>query len=475
MLGAIVARRAKIATSLRRLSCAILLAGLVIVPAEASNYKRIDLAVKELTQAQNSPDNRKQIRFVKSAIDHIRHSKPADEALKQQAVALVQASLNDLTTGDQTKFQTDVAQAITAAEAAAGSSGTATPEAVVTAPAAPASANRPVPTVKLTDAQAAAVVLIKGDNTEGTGFLVKMPEGPAVITNIHVISNNPHVTITTNSGAVIAPLSFEGATDRDMVMIQIKDDHYSYLDLATDIAGTVQPGDEIITPGNSEGGEVMLNTDGKVLGIGPQRIEFDNPVYHGNSGGPVFHVKSGKVIGVVTEAVKVDITDEVDKASFASRQSAIGNSMRYFGLRVDNVPKWEPYDWNRFLNETEFLDQFDNRNHALDTFLNAPDDNKPEDILWKSDEKIVAANNTFYEQAGGGDVSQRTDAYRQFLSDLNDVADTGVSSIQNAGNFYLFDQQRAKDEMAYRKALQVEMDSMGADLSRFGSLARKNN
>ncbi len=44
---------------------------------------------------------------------------------------------------------------------------------------------------KLTEDQARAVVLIKGDKAEGTGFLVKTPTGPVVITNIHVISNNP--------------------------------------------------------------------------------------------------------------------------------------------------------------------------------------------------------------------------------------------------------------------------------------------
>ena len=206
----------------------------------------------------------------------------------------------------------------------------------------PPQPERKAPTVKLTEDQARAVVLIKGDNAEGTGFLVKMPDGPVVLTNIHVISSNPNLKITTSTGVPITIVSYKGATDRDLVMIAIKDGDFKYLDLATDISASVQPGDEVITPGNSEGGEVMLNTDGKILGIGPDRIEFDNPIYHGNSGGPVFHVKSGKVIGIVTQAMKVDTTDALDKASYANRNSAIAHSMRYFGFRSTTSPAGKP-------------------------------------------------------------------------------------------------------------------------------------
>ena len=96
--------------------------------------------------------------------------------------------------------------------------------------------------------------------------------------------------------------------------------------------------------------------------------------------------------------MKVDTTDELDKASFANRASAIGHSMRYFGLRLDTVSAWVALDFRRFQNESIFLDQFDERTRALDSYLNAPDDKKPEDNLWRKDEKIVKANNNYFEQ-----------------------------------------------------------------------------
>jgi S1-C subfamily serine protease len=329
--------------------------------------------------------------------------------------------------------------------------------------------------VALTADQARAVVLIKGDNGEGTGFLVKTADGPAVMTNIHVISNNPNLKITTNTGSLITVLSVKGADDRDMVMMLIKDNKYSYLTLATDVSGTVQPGDAVITPGNSEGGEVMLNTAGKVLGIGPDRIEFDNPIYHGNSGGPVFHVKSGTVIGIVTEGMKVDNTDDLDKASFANRNSAIGHTMRYFGFRIDNVPNWEVYDWRRFQNETAFLDAFEHRNRCLDNFLNAPNDTKPEDLVWEEDDKIMKANSDFFDQAAGSDSSQRMDATRVMWSEFNDIANLDMDAIQNPNNFYSFDRQRAKEAIAYRKALRVELNQISDNVSKLGSMPRQNN
>ena len=404
----------------------------------------------------------------------------------------MKAALTDTKNEDQAKLNDDITHAINTIDSmlakapeknASSSDGTnspqnmPTPSPPTTSTSSPSSppAEHAAP-VNLTEAQTAAVVLIKGDTAEGTGFLVKTADGPTVITNIHVISDNPHLQITTNTGAQVEILSFKGATDRDLAMIAIKDNGYSYLDLATNVPGTVQVGDAVVTPGNSEGGEVMLNTGGKVLGIGPQRVEIDNPIYHGNSGGPIFHVKSGKVIGVVTEAIQVDVTDSLDKASFASRSSAITNSMRYFGMRIDNVPKWEPYDWNRLQTETLFLDQFDKRNRCLDCYLNAPNDNKPEDLLYLEDDKIVKANNDFADQTGGdADISQKMDAVREWQSDMNDIADTDMDAIQNPNNFYTFDQQRANDEIAYRKAIKAELATMGNNFNRISGMARSNN
>jgi hypothetical protein len=302
---------------------------------------------------------------------------------------------------------------------------------------APTPASSGAPAVNLTDAQARAIVVVSGDNAEGTGFLVKSPDGPAVVTNVHVLSNNPHIKITTNAGQPIEFVGLEGAADRDLALILIKDAGYSYLDLATDISNTVAVGDQVITPGNSQGGEVVLNTTGTVLGIGPQRVEFSNPIYHGNSGGPVFHVASGKVIGVVTEAIKVDKTNDLDKSSFAARDSAIKADMRYFGLRLDTVPKWETYDWNRLENETAFLDQFDKRSRCLDSYLNtAATDTSEAGTLYLTDQKLKEANDDCNASLASSGSAGRLDALRTLAFELANLADSRLADISNPQNFY---------------------------------------
>ena len=360
----------------------------------------------------------------------------------------------------------------------AGNFGTPAPAPAAPTPAATPSATTPV---NLSQDQARAVVLIKGDTGEGTGFLVKMKDGPVVITNQHVIANNPNLRITTSNGLTVTPLSFKAATDRDLAMIAIKDAGYSYLTLATDVTA-VSPGDGVVTPGNSEGGEVMLNTNGKVLAIGPDRIEIDNPIYHGNSGGPVYDGKTNQVVGVVTEAMKVDTTDELDKASFSSRSSAIQGSMRYFAMRVDNVPQWEDIDWRGYQGETAFLDKFDQRNRCLDSFLNTDEKQGQSQAdseaanLWRQDTPLVRANEQFVDQSGGNvDTGQKLDALREFLSTIVDLANTDVTAIKNVNNFYSYDRVRAKEEMEYRQAIRDELDRISSNIDRLGHLPRTNN
>jgi S1-C subfamily serine protease len=340
-----------------------------------------------------------------------------------------------------------------------------------------AAANTPPAGGISADKVAQGIVIIKGDNAEGTGFLVKTANGPAVITNQHVLGNNPNLHIQTTTGVVLTPTGVKAATDRDLAMLTIADGPYTYLPLATDLSTIAHANDDVITPGNSEGGDVALTTTGQLVAIGPDRVEINNPIFHGNSGGPVFHVKSGTVIGVVTEAMTVDLSDDLDKASFTSRNSAIKSNKRYFALRIDTVPKWEDVDLRQFENETTFLDKFEEQSERLDSFLNSKQD-KSQSVdakIYEQDERIMTAWQSFQTRLAGADMGGKLDALRQLSFDLGGVADRDLSTVQTQGNFYSYNQHLAHDEADYRVALKKELDDFSSDVNRISFLPRTNN
>ena len=224
---------------------------------------------------------------------------------------------------------------------------------------------------------------------------------------------------------------------------------------------------------------MFLDTSGEIRAIGPQQIEISNPVFHGNSGGPVLHVASGKVVAVVTRGEVVHPTDLFDAASLANAKSAISGSARYFAERVDTVPAWEPYDWNRFLVETTFLFQFHKQSRLLDSLLNgaryelagrATDGDEgyfPNAHLYQEDDRLRGLADAYHNQTHGSDKSEQMDALREFCSDLSDYASTDMAAIKQPDNFYQFDRLRAKEEIAYRQHL---MDELGRAAEKIGDL-----
>ena len=72
---------------------------------------------------------------------------------------------------------------------------------------------------KLTEEQLRAVVLVKGDNAQEMGFVVKMPTGYAVVTHLHFLAANPNVHVVTPAGAVLSTLGLQGASDRDVALV----------------------------------------------------------------------------------------------------------------------------------------------------------------------------------------------------------------------------------------------------------------
>ncbi len=494
MLQTALSRKAGKGAAMILCAVASFFGGLAAGADEVSPYQELQLAQKNIIAAEAFAANtQKETHLLEVSLSHLQnipagtayesHRAGAAEDVQEAIDALGKDDPDNRVSGLTLKAITEVEAALAMAHQDAGADRDSTNSGNLSAAQAnePSDATvKPADSVEFTAEQAHAMVTVSGDNASGAGFLIRTPEGPAVVTNIHVIANNPNLKITTDSGAEVTVLSAKGAWDRDVALLSVQDAGYHYLDVSIEISRTVQVGDEVITPGNSSGGGVQLDSKGKILGVGPERIEFNNPFYHGNSGGPVYHPKSGKVLGVVTEALKVFSLDDLTKSSFASRNSSLGGPMRYYGLRVDTVSAWVPIDWERLKDETVLLDEFHELSCCLDSYLNRGPHGRYEvdsgavANFYRRSEKIMKANASYYERTADGDESQHLDALRGLIVDLDSIADDKVDLLQDGGGLYPFNQIRAKDEMAYRSALKSELDSLSDNVERMKSLPRGN-
>ena len=210
----------------------------------------------------------------------------------------------------------------------------------------------------LTPAQLSAVVIITGNAGDGTGFFCQVKGRTFVVTNQHVLAGNLKATFKTLSGKQVFMGKVYATTSADVALLE--PDHIpkdvTPLVLLERPETEALKDDVIIIPGNSKGGGVITQTPGKLIALGPGKVEVDNPVYPGNSGSPMIHVKSGKVIGLLTEAELISL-NAFEVASFLNKESSIKSEIRYYGHRIDTVKKWKKVKWAYFQESNRLIDQ----------------------------------------------------------------------------------------------------------------------
>jgi hypothetical protein len=178
-----------------------------------------------------------------------------------------------------------------------------------------------------------AMVIVEGDAGRGSAFVVKMEGKTYLVTNSHVGRGNQHVKFKDlhNKEITTGPLQIADMVDAVRAEVAATD---NVLELEPEIEKSVKIGDEVIVAGNSEGEGVVREIPGKVVGIGPDRVEVDAGFVPGNSGSPILLKATGKVIGVATYM-------KVPGFGRNGWKSPISlNETRRFGYRLDSVAKW---------------------------------------------------------------------------------------------------------------------------------------
>jgi len=184
-----------------------------------------------------------------------------------------------------------------------------------------------------------SLVIVKGPEGSGSGFIGRAGTQTWFFTNIHVISEIKQPTLTRlDSGAVEAG-NGEVAAGPDVARFPLVNSPPHPFEVITDFEKNVLIGDDVVVLGNSGGGGVVTRLEGTVLGIGPDRLEVSSKFIPGNSGSPIIHVKTGKVIGIATY-----LKQRAD--TFATETAGSGPPVIHrFGYRIDSIPAWEPVHW----------------------------------------------------------------------------------------------------------------------------------
>lgn len=194
-----------------------------------------------------------------------------------------------------------------------------------------------------------SVCTISNDSGGGTGFIGIFRDKPVVVTNQHVIVGQKNLKIRNLDGVQLQITGGALASEADIAMLLLKDLPKGVVPftLSNDVLSNVSVGDDILIVGNALAGNVLTSSEGKIKALGPIRIEHTAPTFRGNSGSPIYHIKSGTVIGLDTESTRDNIKGHWADQSSAQKDGATikEDGVRLFGQRWDTEKRWNKIDW----------------------------------------------------------------------------------------------------------------------------------
>lgn len=171
-------------------------------------------------------------------------------------------------------------------------------------------------------------VIVAGSKA-GSGFLLRDGNRTWLVTNGHVVRNQPTVQATMLDGTTLVLGTCEYAVGRDLARFPVEDGR-SALELRR---GLPDVGERVTVLGNTDGRGVITEITGRVVGVGPTELEIDAAFTAGNSGSPVID-HSGQVIAVASYLR--DCRNDKDW----SKKNTRFNGIRRFALRLNGI-RWE--------------------------------------------------------------------------------------------------------------------------------------
>lgn len=206
-----------------------------------------------------------------------------------------------------------------------------------------------------------SLVFVSGKNGAGSGFIGQLRGTTFLFTNAHVAAGVREAGFKTLEGTPIQ-LGTPGIAAGHDIFLTTLPPGKPAIEIMQAVEQNASVGDAVVVLGNAEGGGVINTIIGKIVGIGPDRVEVDAPFQPGNSGSPIIHLKSGKVIGVATYLT-------VKKYDPATNEVLRHPVVRRFGFRLDSVKTWQPVNWPLFYAQAGELEKIEQLTADLEKFL----------------------------------------------------------------------------------------------------------
>jgi Trypsin-like peptidase domain len=291
-----------------------------------------------------------------------------------------------------------------------------------------------------------SLVFIEGGGGAGSGFVCKWKDGLFVTTNQHVLAAMPTVKITRLEGAKVAAGAVQAAVGHDIMRLATSTVPNPLL-ASENVDSDARIGDDVVVLGNSEGARVIQPLSGKLLGIGPDRIEVSAEFVPGNSGSPIIHLKSGKVIGIATYLKTRQF------AEFSDRRES---KVRRFGYRLDSVKEWQPVAWANYQAERVEVDRVEAVTKDLIRLIQAMREDAPMQASDFRNAAIARPVRDFLEGYGKQKMSSadRTRVTQNFLAAIRSATMSDINQVKQRLRYDFFrksvDEQAETREQMYR-------------------------
>lgn len=220
-------------------------------------------------------------------------------------------------------------------------------------------------------------VIIQGDKSSGSGFVVIFKEKKVIMSNAHVLCGNKTLTFMTPTGKALKYKNIYICKKENILKDIDNPNFQKYRDIVMyELANEIDiPAlaihdikvkglsnqERVVVFGNSHGRNVATTLRGKIKGNGPEIIEIDTTFVPGNSGGPIIAYDYNAIVGMVTfmkNKPNIDWTN--NRSGF--------DVVRYFGVRIDNV-EWNDFELLDMEKYNKFLATFDNITEFASTEL----------------------------------------------------------------------------------------------------------